>query len=75
LNDSEFEVKLAAINSIENCLNYLSLEKITNLMLPTLQNAYPDGTAQFRAGTATALCAMSSVVGQDLTNQKILPIL
>jgi hypothetical protein len=36
LNDSEFEVKLAAINSIAACLEYLSLEKITNLMLPTL---------------------------------------
>ena len=44
-------------------------------MLPTLQNVYPDGTAQFRAGTATALCEMAGAVGKDVTNQKIMPIL
>lgn len=36
-------------------------------MLPTLQNVYPDGTAQFKAGTATALSAMSGHVGKDTT--------
>jgi len=36
LNDSEFEVKLAAIHSIEKCIQIISMEKITNLMLPTL---------------------------------------
>ena len=44
-------------------------------MLPTLQNVYPDGTSQFRAGTATALCEMAERVGKDVTNQKIMPIL
>ena len=67
LNDSEFEVKLAAINSIEECITSISLEKIIGLMLPTLQNAYPDGTAQFKAGTATALSAIAGVVGKDHT--------
>jgi hypothetical protein len=36
---------------------------------------YPDGTSQFRAGTATALCEMAERVGKDVTNQKIMPIL
>jgi len=36
LNDSEFEVKLAAINNIPNCLKDISSEKIINLLLPTL---------------------------------------
>ena len=36
LNDSEFEVKLAAINNIQKCLGNLSIEKIQGLMLPTL---------------------------------------
>lgn len=53
----------------------LSIEKIQGLMLPTLQNVYPDGTAQFRAGTATALCEMADRVGKDVTVQKIMPIL
>lgn len=75
LQDNEFEVKLAAINNISECLTYISSEKICNLMLPTLQNVYPDGTSQFRAGTATALSEMASYVGKDYTIQKILPIL
>ena len=45
LNDNEAEVKLAAINNISDCMNTLSSEKIYNLILPTLQNAYPDATA------------------------------
>lgn len=56
LNDNEFEVKLAAITNISTCLYNISTEKITNLVLPTLANVYSDGTAQFRAGTAAALC-------------------
>lgn len=44
-------------------------------MLTTLTNVYPDGTPQFRAGTATALCEMAEIVGKDTTINKILPIL
>ncbi len=36
LNDSEPEVRLAAINNINECLNILSVEKINNLILPTI---------------------------------------
>ena len=36
LNDSEVEVKQAAINNITDSLNNLSLEKINNLLLPAL---------------------------------------
>lgn len=75
LSDPEFEVKLAAINNIQQCLEYISNEKICNLLLPTLQNNYSDGTAQYRAGTATALSEMANLVGKDYTRQKILPIL
>ncbi len=59
LNDNEFEVKLAAINNITDSLPYLSNNKIIDLLFPTLQNATPDGTPQFRAGAATALCDMA----------------
>jgi len=55
LNDSEAEVKLAAVNSIPSCLKNLSMNKIVNLIVPTLKNGYADATAQFKAGTATAL--------------------
>ena len=44
-------------------------------MLPTLQNAYADGTTQFKAGTAIALCEMADVIGKDYTSQKVVPIL
>lgn len=44
MNDNEFEVKLAAINNISDSLENLSSEKILNLLLPTMQNAYIDGT-------------------------------
>jgi hypothetical protein len=52
LNDNEAEVKLAAINSISNCLQNISQEKIGNLVLPTLVNTYMDSTAAYRAGAA-----------------------
>ena len=75
LNDNEAEVKHAAINNISECLKNLSTEKICNLMLPTLQNAYADGTFQFKAGAATALCEMAQVIGKEYTVSKVLPIL
>jgi serine/threonine-protein phosphatase 2A regulatory subunit A len=75
LNDNEAEVKHAAINNIQDCLSNLSTEKICNLLLPTLQSAYADGTAQFKAGAATALCEMAVVIGKDTTNQKVVLIL
>lgn len=75
LNDNEFEVKYAAINNIPECLQFISTEKIQNLLLPTLQNNYSDGTAQYKAGTATAICKMSRMLGEQHTIQKILPIL
>ena len=43
LNDNEFEVKLAAINNLPQCVNNISAEKLTSLLLNTLQN-YADGT-------------------------------
>lgn len=45
LSDSEPEVKLAAINNIVDCLPNLSTEKVMNLILPTIQQSYADGTA------------------------------
>jgi len=42
LNDNEAEVKNAAIQSMTQCLKNLSAEKISNLLLPTLQNSYAD---------------------------------
>lgn len=42
LNDSEPEVKNAAISSLSKSLNNLSTEKICNILLPTLQSSYAD---------------------------------
>jgi len=65
LNDNEAEVKHAAINNISLCLYNLSTEKICNLMLPTLQNTYSEGSAQFKAGAASALSEMAIIIGKD----------
>jgi len=67
LNDNEAEVKHAAINNISECLKNLSTEKICNLMLPTLNNAYADATAQFKAGASLSLCEMAQIIGKDYT--------
>ena len=67
LSDPEAEVKLAAINNIIDCLPNLSTEKISNLILPTIQGSYADGTSQFKAGAAAALCNMAPIVGKDST--------
>ena len=67
LNDTEPEVKHAAINNISKCLNNLSSEKICNLVLPTLKDAYTDATPQFKAGAALTLCEMAHLIGKDYT--------
>lgn len=46
-NDSEPEVRLAAITNIIDCLDTLSVEKITNLILPTIQDSYAESNALF----------------------------
>lgn len=75
LNDGEPEVKNAAIQSMTQCLKNLSTEKICNLMLPTLQNAYADAQTSFKAGVANALSEMAQIIGKDYTQQKVIPIL
>ena len=67
LSDNENEVKLAAIQNISDCLANLSTGKICDLILPSLQNLYADATAQFKAGTAIALCDMAEVIGKEFT--------
>jgi len=39
-----------------------------NLILPTIQSSYADGTAQFKAGASIALCSIATIVGKDSTN-------
>lgn len=75
LNDSEPEVKNAAINSLSKSLINISTEKICNMLLPTLISQYQESQPAFRASTALALCEMSSIVGKDLCITKIVPIL
>jgi len=75
LNDQEAEVKQAAILSLRTCLSQLSVQKTCSLILPTLTNAYAESTQQFKCGTSTALCEMSTLVGKDFSHQKIMPIL
>ena len=45
LNDNEAEVKHAAVTNISACLKNLSTEKISTLMLQTLQNGYSESSA------------------------------
>ena len=75
LNDSEPEVKHAAINSLSKSLKNLSTEKICNILLPTLQSSYADAQIPFKAGVALALCEMAPVVGKDYALSRIVPIL
>ena len=75
LTDCEPEVKNAAITSLTQSFEFLSAEKICNILLPTLQSTYADAQVSFKAGTALALCEMASRVGKSFTQQKILPIL
>ena len=46
-----------------------------NLILPTIQSCYADGSFQYKAGAGVALCRMSTIVGKETTVSKILPIL
>jgi serine/threonine-protein phosphatase 2A regulatory subunit A len=75
LNDNEAEVKHAAINNISNCLNSLSPEKITNLIMPTIITAMADGTMQFKSGSSRTLADIAQIVGKDIAVQKLIPVL
>jgi serine/threonine-protein phosphatase 2A regulatory subunit A len=75
LSDNEPEVKNAAIHSLSKSIGHLSLDRICNLLLPTLSNQYSESQPAFKASTALALCAISTRVGTDMTMTKILPIL
>ena len=59
LDDNEPEVKNAAITSLSKSLEYLSTEKICNILLKTLQANYADGQVAFKSGVAVALCEMA----------------
>ena len=75
LTDNEPEVRLAAVDNIAHCLNYISIEKFYNLIMPTLSNGYQDGNNQFKASVANALSHIAEHVGKDMTEAKIIPIL
>lgn len=45
------------------------------MILPTLQNSYAEGTQSFRAGAASSLSEMASIIGKEYTSQKVVPIL
>jgi serine/threonine-protein phosphatase 2A regulatory subunit A len=74
-NECEPEVRNAAIVSLSQSLEYLSTEKICNILLPTLTSSYFETQVQFKAGLAIALCQMSPIVGQNYTEKNILPVL
>ena len=40
LEDNEAEVKLAAINNVPDCLQHLSVGKITECIIPAIINSY-----------------------------------
>lgn len=75
LSDQENEVKEAAMFSLKNSLAFISTEKITSYLLPTIQNLYEDSTSTFKANLALALCEMPKFVGKELTINKLMGIL
>jgi serine/threonine-protein phosphatase 2A regulatory subunit A len=75
LTDNESEVRHAAIKNISKCLRNFSTDKISALLLPTLQSTFSDGSAPFKAGAASAVCDMAEVVGKNFTATKIYPMI
>lgn len=75
LNDSEPEVKNAAIVSLSKSLKNLGTEKICNIILPTIQSCIADSQVSFKAGSAIALCEMAVLVGKNYCISTVLPIL
>lgn len=75
LDDSEPEVKNAAVTSLSKSLPNLSTEKICNIILPTLQSTVADSQVAFKAGVALALCEMAPLVGKNYCISTVIPIL
>lgn len=75
LSDNESEVRNAAIKNMSKCLKHLSTDKISNLLLPTLQSTFADSSPQFKAGVAGSVCEMAEIAGKPFTVQKIYPML
>lgn len=67
LGDNEPEVRLAAIDNISLCLEHISIEKFTNLIMPNLNSVYQEGNAAFKASVANALVHIAVYVGKDMT--------
>lgn len=74
LNDNEPEVKDAAVTSLTNCLKTLSADKITSYILPSLQTLYEDGSVHFKCSVCKAMARMSTIVGKEITQSKLMPI-
>lgn len=68
-------MKLAAINNTSDCLKNVSVDKINNLVFPTIQNSYSESSSQFKAGVGMVLCDIASYIGKSNTIEKIIPIL
>mmetsp|Transcript_27889 Transcript_27889/g.27749 ORF Transcript_27889/g.27749 Transcript_27889/m.27749 type:complete len:297 (-) Transcript_27889:38-928(-) len=75
LNDSEGEVKDAAIHSLSKCLKTISPERVISYVLPNIQSMYVDASSSFKGGLANTLCAMAPIVGSEVANSRVLPIL
>jgi hypothetical protein len=53
----------------------MSVEKISGLILNTIASTIYDGSVIFKAGACNALAAISTVIGPEVTNSKLMPIL
>lgn len=73
-NESEPEVRNAAIQSLPGSLAYIKDAKFS-MILKTLQSCYSEAQVQFKAGVANALCDMAEQVGKSTTNDMIVPII
>lgn len=75
INESEPEVRNAAITSLTESLKFISDKKICNLILKTIQSSYKEAQVPFKAGVANVLCDMASYVGKSHTLDVIIPII
>ena len=55
LSDGEMEVKNAAVTSLSKCIKYVSVDKITNFILPQITKVYADSNFIFKSGLTASL--------------------